>query len=116
MTASAPLSAPSAISLLTDYSFSGWPALGATVFTPLLSTSWQKQFGNVYTATGDVYEAQYANGIDTLVLAALMHGRHGMEGRRFVDCAENAMYWRFVWLAWLPLYLLIYWLPRLQGP
>lgn len=67
VTASAPLSAPSAISLLTDYSFSGWPALGATVFTPLLSTSWQKQFGNVYSATSDIYEAQYATGIDTLL-------------------------------------------------
>jgi predicted esterase len=67
VSASAPLSAPSAISLLTDYSFSGWPALGATTFTPLLSTSWQKQFGNVYTATSDVYEAQYAPGIDTLL-------------------------------------------------
>jgi heme/copper-type cytochrome/quinol oxidase subunit 3 len=52
---------------------------------------------------------------DTLVLTALMHGKHGMEGRRFVDCSENAMYWRFVWLCWLPLYFLIYWLPRL-GP
>ncbi|WP_431274843.1 alpha/beta hydrolase family protein [Variovorax ureilyticus] len=67
VTASAPLSAPSAISLLTDYSFSGWPAFGSTLFTPLLSTSWQKQFGNVYTATGDIYEAQYASGIDTLL-------------------------------------------------
>jgi heme/copper-type cytochrome/quinol oxidase subunit 3 len=52
---------------------------------------------------------------DTLVLAALMHGRHGMEGRRFVDCSENAMYWRFVWLAWLPIYFLIYWLPALSA-
>lgn len=51
--------------------------------------------------------------VDTLVLARLMHGPHGMEGRRFVDCAENAMYWRFVWLSWLPIYVLIYWLPRL---
>jgi heme/copper-type cytochrome/quinol oxidase subunit 3 len=52
--------------------------------------------------------------LDTVVLAALMHGPHGVEGRRFVDCSENAMYWRFVWLAWLPMYLLIYWLPRLS--
>jgi cytochrome c oxidase subunit 3 len=51
--------------------------------------------------------------IDTLVLTALMHGRHGVEARRFVDCAENSMYWRFVWLAWLPIYFLIYWLPRM---
>jgi cytochrome c oxidase subunit 3 len=50
---------------------------------------------------------------DTIVLAALMHTKHGVEGRRFVDCAENAMYWRFVWLSWLPIYGLIYWLPRL---
>jgi heme/copper-type cytochrome/quinol oxidase subunit 3 len=51
--------------------------------------------------------------VDTLVLAALMHTPHGTEGRRFVDCSENAVYWRFVWLLWLPLYGLIYWLPRL---
>lgn len=67
VTASAPLSAPSAISLLTDYSFLGWPALGSTLFVPLLTTSWQQQFGNVYKATSDVYEDQYAPGIDTLL-------------------------------------------------
>jgi cytochrome c oxidase subunit III len=50
--------------------------------------------------------------VDTLVLAGLMHGKHGMEGRRFVDVSENGLYWRFVWLAWLPIYFLIYWLPR----
>jgi hypothetical protein len=22
------------------------------------------------------------------------------------------MYWRFVWLCWLPIYVCIYWLPR----
>lgn len=67
VTASAPLSAPSAISLLTDYTFSGWPALGATLFVPLLSTSWQQQFGNVYATPADLYESQYANGIETLL-------------------------------------------------
>ena len=51
--------------------------------------------------------------VDTLVLTALMHTQHGAEGRRMVDCAENAMYWRFVWLLWLPLYVLLYLLPRL---
>lgn len=49
---------------------------------------------------------------DTVVLAGLMFTEHGMEGRRFVDVSENAIYWRFVWLAWLPIYLLLYWLPR----
>ena len=49
---------------------------------------------------------------DTAVLAGLMHTRHGIVGRRFVDVSENAMYWRFVWLTWLPIYLLLYWVPR----
>jgi heme/copper-type cytochrome/quinol oxidase subunit 3 len=49
---------------------------------------------------------------DTLVLTALMHTKHGIVGRRFVDVSENALYWRFVWLAWLPIYALIYWVPR----
>jgi heme/copper-type cytochrome/quinol oxidase subunit 3 len=51
---------------------------------------------------------------DTAVLAMLMHTQHGIEGRRFIDVSENAMYWRFVWLAWLPIWFLIYWLPRLS--
>lgn len=67
VTASAPLSAPSAISLLVDYNFSGAPALGSTVFTPLLSTSWQRQFGNVYSNITDVYEAPYAATIENLL-------------------------------------------------
>ncbi|MGJ7544909.1 alpha/beta hydrolase family protein [Variovorax sp. LT1R16] len=67
VTASAPLSAPSAISLLTDHTFQGWPALGSTLFVPLLTTSWQQQFGNVYATTADIYEAPYATGIDTLL-------------------------------------------------
>jgi len=66
-TASAPLSAPSAISLLIDYAFSGWPALGSTVFVPLITTSWQKQFGNVYNAPTEIYENRYAGGIETLL-------------------------------------------------
>jgi len=49
---------------------------------------------------------------DTVVLTALMFTEHGVEGRRFVDVSENAVYWRFVWIAWLPIYLLLYWLPR----
>src|SRR5213075_1829486 len=50
--------------------------------------------------------------IDTLVLTALMFTKHGPTGRRFVDVSENSLYWRFVWLAWLPIYLLLYWVPR----
>jgi cytochrome c oxidase subunit 3 len=50
--------------------------------------------------------------IDSLVLTALMFTKHSAENRRVVDVSENAMYWRFVWLCWLPIYALIYWVPR----
>jgi cytochrome c oxidase subunit 3 len=50
---------------------------------------------------------------DTLVLTALMFTRHGTNGRRFSDVSDNAFYWDFVVLSWLPLYALIYWVPRL---
>jgi heme/copper-type cytochrome/quinol oxidase subunit 3 len=42
-----------------------------------------------------------------------MKAPHGEQKRRFVDTDENALYWRFVWLSWIPVYLLIYWVPRL---
>ena len=48
---------------------------------------------------------------DTVVLAVLMF-TGPIEGKRFVDVAENAMYWDFVVLAWLPIYAVIYWAPR----
>lgn len=50
--------------------------------------------------------------LDTAVLTALMRTEHGATGRRFVDVTENCLYWHFVVLTWLPIYLLIYWVPR----
>jgi heme/copper-type cytochrome/quinol oxidase subunit 3 len=49
---------------------------------------------------------------DTIVLAALMF-KGPLEGKRFVDISENAMYWYFVVIAWVPLYAIVYWAPRL---
>ncbi len=50
--------------------------------------------------------------VDTVVLAFLAQTEQGFEPRKLVDTEENSFYWRFVWLSWLPVYLLIYWLPR----
>jgi heme/copper-type cytochrome/quinol oxidase subunit 3 len=50
--------------------------------------------------------------LDSAVLAILML-TGPLEERRFVDVAENAMYWYFVVLSWLPIYALIYFAPRL---
>ncbi|MBS1818205.1 MAG: cytochrome c oxidase subunit 3 [Acidobacteria bacterium] len=50
--------------------------------------------------------------VDTAVLTVLMF-TGPIEEKRFVDVAENAMYWYFVVLTWLPIYGVIYWAPRL---
>jgi heme/copper-type cytochrome/quinol oxidase subunit 3 len=50
--------------------------------------------------------------VDTMVLTTLMWTRHGHSPRRFDDVTDNAFYWNFVVLSWLPIYLLIYWIPR----
>jgi heme/copper-type cytochrome/quinol oxidase subunit 3 len=50
---------------------------------------------------------------DTIVLSVLMFTRHGENPRRFSDASDNAFYWDFVVLTWLPIYFVIYWIPRL---
>ena len=35
-----------------------------------------------------------------------------LQKKHFVDAVDNAMYWRFVTLAWVPLYVVVYLLPR----
>ena len=50
--------------------------------------------------------------IDTVVLLVLMW-TGPLERHRFVDVSENAVYWWFVVAAWIPIYAVIYWAPRL---
>jgi heme/copper-type cytochrome/quinol oxidase subunit 3 len=49
---------------------------------------------------------------DTIVLTALMFTRHATE-KRFSDVSDNAFYWYFVVASWIPLYALLYGVPRL---
>ena len=49
--------------------------------------------------------------LDTAVLTALMFTAHA-EPKRFVDVSENALYWYFVVLSWIPIYLTVYFAPR----
>lgn len=49
--------------------------------------------------------------LDSLVLTVLMY-KGPLEGKRFVDIAENAGYWDFVVVTWIPIYAVMYWAPR----
>jgi len=67
VTASAPMSGPYALEAFGDAVFFGHVNLGSTLFTPLLTTSYQKAYGNLYTSTADAYAATYATGIETVL-------------------------------------------------
>jgi cytochrome c oxidase subunit III len=49
--------------------------------------------------------------IDTSILAAIVFVGP-VDGPRYVDVSENALYWYFVVLSWMPIYGLIYLAPR----
>lgn len=79
-----------------------------------LNISWDTNaYGSVLWLLLGLHTTHIATDLgDTLVLAVLMFTRRGANSRRFGDVEDNAMYWNFVVLTWLPLYACIYWVPR----
>jgi hypothetical protein len=66
VTAGAPMSGPYSLGAYGDAIFYGNTPIGGTVFAPLLTTGYQKAYGNLYNTTSDAYTAQYASSIDSL--------------------------------------------------
>lgn len=67
VTAGAHLSGPYALGPFGDAVYAGNVNLGATVFTPLLNTSFQRAYGNLYSNPGEMYEDAFVNGIESLL-------------------------------------------------
>ena len=67
VTAAAPISGPYALEALVDAIMFGSVDLGSTAFLPLFTTSYQKAYGNIYSAPTDLYSTTYATGIETLL-------------------------------------------------
>lgn len=82
---------------------------------PALKVSWDSNaYGSVvWTLLGLHTTHIITDLVDTLVLATLIFTRHGRSPRRLGDVQDNAMYWNFVVVTWLPIYGCIYWLARL---
>jgi len=70
VTAAAPMSGPYALEAFGDAIFFGNVNLGSTEFAPLLVSSYQHAYGNIYAAPTDVFSSTYATGIDTLLPSA----------------------------------------------
>ena len=67
LTASAPASGPYALTALFDAVVLGNVNLGATGFAPLVLTSYQKSYSNVYANPTAIYEAAYAGSAEAIV-------------------------------------------------
>lgn len=82
-----------------------------------LNVGWDRSaYGSIVWALLFLHTMHLATDwVDTLVLTALMHTRHGEKGRRFVDTSENALYWHFIVLSWVLVYAMIYWVPRMSA-
>ena len=82
---------------------------------PALNVNWDSNaYGSILWILLGLHTTHILTDLaDTLVLAALMFTRHGGNKRRFGDVQDNAMYWNFVVATWLPIYVCIYWVPRL---
>jgi cytochrome c oxidase subunit III len=49
--------------------------------------------------------------VETLVFAVMLFAGP-LDARRFTEVEENQAYWDFVVIAWIPVYITMYWLPR----
>ena len=68
VTAAAPMSGPYAMLAFGDAAIAySSPGLGGTIYYPMIVSSYQQSYGNVYTTPTDVFSSTYATGIDTLI-------------------------------------------------
>ena len=70
VTAAAGGSGPYALEALGDAIMFGNVDIGSTVFSPLVTTSYQHEYGDIYSTPSDIYTSTYASGIDTLLPSA----------------------------------------------
>jgi cytochrome c oxidase subunit III len=79
-----------------------------------LNTHWSESaYGSAVFALMVLHTAHLLTDfIDSSVLTALIF-KGPLEGRRYVDVAENALYWWFVVASWIPIYATIYLAPRI---
>jgi cytochrome c oxidase subunit 3 len=82
---------------------------------PNLNCRWdQNAYGSIVWALMLLHTSHLITDAgDTLVLGYFMSIEKELDGERFVDVADNANYWNFVVLTWLPIYAVVYWAPRL---
>jgi heme/copper-type cytochrome/quinol oxidase subunit 3 len=90
----------------------GFNVVRVLEFTSLNVTWYHDAYGSIVWMLISLHTVHIVTDVlDTGVLTVLML-RGPIEERRFVDVSENALYWYFVVLTWIPIYGVLYWAPR----
>ncbi|HEY2394580.1 MAG TPA: cytochrome c oxidase subunit 3 [Rudaea sp.] len=86
--------------------------LRACEFTAL-NVRWdQNAYGSITWALIALHTTHITTDVyDSLVLNVLVF-RKKVDGRKFSDVSDNALYWYFIVASWVVLYVIIYWTPR----
>ena len=81
VTASVPMSGPYALAAFVDAVFYGEVNGGAPVSSTFLLTAYQAAYGNIYTGAVDVFEPQYAGGIESLMPSTMLRSQLYADGK-----------------------------------
>jgi hypothetical protein len=81
ITASAPMSGPYAVAAFSDAVFFGQVTRTTPLFLVFTSTGYQKAYGDVYANPGDIFEARYVTGIESLLPSAVPRTQLFAEGK-----------------------------------
>ena len=73
--AAVPMSGPYALAAFADAVFYGEVNGGATISSTYLLTAYQHAYGNVYTSVDEVFEPQYASGIESLLPTTVLRSQ-----------------------------------------
>jgi hypothetical protein len=79
--AAVPMSGPYALAAFADAIFYGEVNGGAPIEFTLLVTAYQHAYGNIYANATDIFEPQYANGIESLLPTTLLRSQLYAEGK-----------------------------------
>jgi len=80
---------------------------------PALNTRWdQDGYGSVVWAIMLLHTTHLLTDFVGTCLLTVMLFTHPVSSERLSDVDDDAVYWAFVVVAWIPLYLLVYWAPR----
>ena len=83
---------------------------------PLLNSRWDvNAYGSITWALMILHTTHIVTDALGTVIMTVFLFTHPVKPERFSDVDDDCFYWLFVVITWLPIYVAVYWAPRLAG-